>query len=89
MKSTTSQDAWIELPTDEMVRAARGGQSHPYDQFLGGVIAKMAKLIMAHDVIGPALGQLSRTIMFGPGALSRAEREMVASVAAAAQSCHY
>jgi AhpD family alkylhydroperoxidase len=27
--------------------------------------------------------------MFVPGHLSRAEREMVASVAAAAQDCHY
>jgi hypothetical protein len=85
----SSSDAWIELPSDTAVRAARGGQSHPYDQYLGGVIAKMARLIAAHDSIGPALGQLSRTIMFGPGTLSRAEREMVASVAAAAQRCHY
>jgi hypothetical protein len=29
------------------------------------------------------------TIMFGPGALSRPEREMVAGVAAAAQDCFY
>jgi hypothetical protein len=84
-----SPDAWVVLPSEETVRALRGGQTHPYDQYLGGVIAKMARLIMAHDAIGPALGQLSRTIMFGPGTLTRPEREMVASVAAAAQRCHY
>jgi hypothetical protein len=44
---------------------------------------------MAHDGIGPAFAQLSRAVLFGPGALSRAEREMVAAVTAAAQDCHY
>lgn len=49
----------------------------------------MSRLMMAHDVIGPVFAQLSRTLLFGPGTMSRAEREMVASVAAAAQACHY
>jgi uncharacterized peroxidase-related enzyme len=33
--------------------------------------------------------QLYRTIMFGPSGLSRAEREMVATVVSAANHCHY
>jgi AhpD family alkylhydroperoxidase len=28
-------------------------------------------------------------VMFAPGSLSRAEREMIAATAAAAQDCHY
>ncbi len=49
----------------------------------------MGRLLSAHKEIGPAFGQLFRTIMFQPGHLSRQEREMVAAVAAAAQDCRY
>jgi hypothetical protein len=49
----------------------------------------MGRLILAHDRIGPALAALSRIVLFGPGTLSRAEREMVAAVATAAQDCAY
>ena len=49
----------------------------------------MPRLHMAHPRIGPLFGPLFREIMFGQGELSRAEREMVAAVAAAAQDCHY
>ena len=49
----------------------------------------MGRLIAAHASIGQAFGNLFMQIMFAPGHLSRAEREMVAGVAAAAQDCHY
>ena len=77
----------MALPSDEEMRAtmAIGGPS-AYDF---GFIMGMPRLRLAHARIGPLFGPLFREIMFGPGALSRSEREMVAAVAAAAQDCHY
>lgn len=84
-----ASEAWVSLPSEEQLRSTAGRQPHPYETFMGGTIARMSRLMMAHDVIGPVFAQLSRTLLFGPGTMSRAEREMVASVAAAAQACHY
>ena len=49
----------------------------------------MGRLLSAHPTIGPAFDNLYEEIMRGPGYLSRQEREMVATVAAAAQDCEY
>ena len=86
MKASTSEQAWVKLPEPATIRLAAERQNHPYDF---GYVAGMARLIMAHPRIAPAFGALYASIMFAPGALSRAEREMVAAVAAAAQDCHY
>lgn len=82
-------EAWVQLPTEDAVRAGGSGKQHPYEVFLGGVIARMARLLAAHPRIGPAFRQLSAELLFGPGILTRAEREMVAAVTAAAQDCVY
>ena len=82
-------EAWIQLPSEDDVRAAAGGKSHPYEAFMDGHIALMGRLILAHPTIGPAMRQLSSAVLFGPGALTRAEREMVAAVTASAQRCFY
>lgn len=81
-------DAWVQLPTQEQMRALiPADRSFPYDF---GFLPAMTRLVMAHGRIGPAFGQLFGQIMFSPeGALSRREREMVAAVAAAAQDCRY
>jgi hypothetical protein len=84
-----ARDAWIDLPSENDVRAASGGRTHPYEVFLGGRVAHMARLLMAHPLIGPSFRQLTATVLFGPGALTRPEREMVAAVSAAAQQCVY
>lgn len=89
MSTTVDREAWIELPSEDEVRAAAGGRSHPYEAFMGGRIARMGRLTFAHPTIGPAMRQLSTAVLFGPGALSRPERELVAAVTAAAQRCHY
>jgi len=89
MNETTTRDAWVNLPSEDDVRAMSGGKVHPYEKFLGGRVAHMARLVLAHPTIGPAMRPLSAAILFGPGDLSRSEREMVAAVAAAAQKCHY
>lgn len=83
------RDAWVKMPSDDEVRAVAAGRKHPYETFMGGVVARMARLLSAHPRIGPLFRQLSAELLFGPGALSRAEREMVAAVAAAAQDCVY
>lgn len=82
-------EAWVKLATEEDVRSAATAGPHPYEVFMGGVVSRMARLLMAHPRLGPAFRQLSAAVLFGPGALSRAEREMVAAVAAAAQDCVY
>ena len=86
MKTNTSEEAWVELPDQSTIAEAPGHRNHPYNF---GYVAGMSRLIMAHSRIAPAFGALYASIMFVPGALSRAEREMVAAVAAAAQDCHY
>jgi hypothetical protein len=79
--------AWVAVPSEEEIRAGiQPGSKIPYDF---GFIPGMRRLLMAHDRLGPAFTALFRQVMFEPGHLSRAEREMVAAVAASAQDCHY
>jgi hypothetical protein len=85
----SEREAWVNLATEEDVRTLAAGKVHPYEAFLGGRIALMARLMLAHPVIGPAMRPLSAAVLFGPGHLSRTEREMVAGVTAAAQGCVY
>jgi len=86
MKADISEQAWVKLPEAEATAAAAGRQNHPYNF---GYVAGMSRLIMAHPRIAPAFGALYAYVMFAPGVLTRAEREMIAAVAAAAQDCHY
>lgn len=85
MGDERSRDAWVRLPSEAEVRALMP-PDHPYDF---GFLPAMARLITAHEAIAPFFGALFTQIMFMPGQLSRREREMIASVAAAAQDCHY
>ncbi len=89
MAGAQSPEAWVQLPSEEEFKARFGDQTHPYQILMGGVAPRMGRLIMAHDMIGQALGALSAAVLFGPGTLSRPEREMVAAVTAAAQDCSY
>ncbi len=77
----------MALPSDEEMHAAMSTSGPSAYDF--GFIMGMPRLRLAHPRIGPLFGPLFREIMFGNGALSRAEREMVAGVAAAAQDCRY
>ncbi|MHB8656524.1 MAG: hypothetical protein ACYC91_01000 [Solirubrobacteraceae bacterium] len=78
-------DAYIGLPDPADVTALRP-TDHPYNF---GFVTGMSRLLMAHPRIGPKFQAMFAEIMFGPGALDRCEREMVAAVAASAQSCFY
>ncbi len=76
--------AWIRLPSAEEMRKLPGKSAYDY-----GFVAGMSRLLVAHRRIGAAFVGLFSEIMFGEGAPSRAEREMVAAVAASAQECEY
>ena len=84
---SVTPEPFVHLPSQEEVRAQRPpGMKSPYDfGFIGG----MGRLLAAHPRIGPAMQKAFAEIMFAPGAMSRAEREMVAAVASAAQDCQY
>jgi carboxymuconolactone decarboxylase family protein len=83
-----AQQPFITLPTDDEMRALkeRSGMKPTYNfGFIGG----MSRLLAAHERIGKALQGAFYEMMFAPGALDRAEREMLAAVASAAQDCEY
>ena len=85
MSEVDSREAWVKIPTPAE-RATMGAKGSPYDF---GFTSAMAGLLATHPEIGPPFRALYQQIMFAPGALSRAEREMTAAVAAAAQDCFY
>jgi alkylhydroperoxidase/carboxymuconolactone decarboxylase family protein YurZ len=82
-------EAWVGIPSNEEFDALRRqtppDKRHPYDL---GFFPAMGRLQMAHPRIGAKFGALFHEVMFAPGHLSRAEREMIAAVTAAAQDCH-
>ncbi len=82
------REAWLTIPTEEELRASLppGARAGNYDF---GYLPAMGRLQATHRGIGPMFRALYREVMFGPGELDRQEREMVASVAAAAQDCQY
>ena len=87
MSARAEKQSWVALPSDEEMQIAMAAGGPPAYDF--GFIMGMPRLRAAHPRISPLFGPLFREIMFGPGELSRAEREMVAAVTAAAQDCHY
>lgn len=86
MSEPLAREPFVALPSEAELRARPAGPGTPYDfGFIGG----MSRLLAAHPRIGGAMQRAFAEIMFAPGALDRAEREMVAAVASAAQSCEY
>jgi hypothetical protein len=81
------QEPFITLPTDDEMRARSQSGMKPNYNF--GFVGGMSRLLAAHERIGKALQGAFYEMMFAPGALSRAEREMLAAVASAAQDCEY
>jgi hypothetical protein len=84
---SAEREAWIPLVSTEDVRSQLPpGVTFPYDF---GFIPAAARLLLTHPTLGPALGALLGQAMFAPGSLDRGEREMIAAVASAVQSCTY
>jgi len=83
---STTREAWVAIPTPSE-RMAHSSSDDPYNF---GFVPAMGGLLAAHREIGGRFMALYAEIMFSPQrALSRAERELVAAVAAAAQDCTY
>ena len=84
------QDAFITLPSEEeMLARTKPGATGMKPTYNFGFIGGMSRLLAAHERIGKAMQGAFYEIMFAPGALTRAEREMLAAVASAAQDCEY
>ena len=79
------KEAWIRLPSATEL----GWSSERAGGYDFGFLPAMGRLVMAHPQIGAPFVQLLATVMFGPGFLSRRERELIGGVAAAAQDCFY
>jgi hypothetical protein len=82
-----TQNAFIHLPTPEELKSRPAGPKPSSYNF--GFPSGMGRLLAAHERIGGAMQGAFYEIMFAPGALTRAEREMLAAVASAAQDCQY
>ena len=77
--------AWVRLADPAELRAHM--ENHPYNF---GFVPAMGRLLKAHARLAPHFMKLFAEVMFSPeSVLSRAEREMVAAAAAAAQNCFY
>ncbi|MEO5679590.1 MAG: hypothetical protein ABIS47_07975 [Acidimicrobiales bacterium] len=79
-------EAWIPLPTEDELRQGSPATRSPYDF---GFVGAMGKLMAAHPGIAPSFRAHFAAVMFAPGSLTRAEREMLAAVSSAAQQCFY
>ena len=80
------REPFITLVSEAELRARPAGPGTPYDF---GFIGDMSRLLASHPRIGGAMQRAFAEVMFAPGALDRAEREMVAAVTSAAQDCEY
>jgi len=85
-RADNEPDGEVSLGWFLKVRATGAPKDSPYNF---GYRSEMGTLLSAHPRIGPAFWALFSEIMFTPGALTRAKREMLAAVAAAAQDFHY
>jgi alkylhydroperoxidase/carboxymuconolactone decarboxylase family protein YurZ len=82
-----TQNAFIHLVTPDELRERPASPKPSSYNF--GFASGMGRLLATHERIGRAMQGAFHEIMFAPGALTRAEREMLAAVASAAQDCQY
>ena len=70
---------------------ATGLLASEYDAAIGraGKIFNIVKAMSLRPETLQASMELYKTIMFGPSSLSRAERELLATVTSSANDCHY
>jgi hypothetical protein len=80
--TTTIPEAWVQIQEESAARTEQG-------EGWVGFVPAMGRLLLAHPRIGPQFRALYREVMWGDGALSRQECELVAAVTASAQDCTY
>ncbi len=70
---------------------ATGLLASEYDSAIGraGKIFNIVKAMSLRPETLQASMEMYKTIMFGPSSLSRAERELLATVTSSANDCHY
>ena len=70
---------------------ATGLLAAEYDAAIGraGKVFNIVKAMSLRPETLQASMEMYRTIMFGPSSLSRAERELLATVTSSANDCHY
>ncbi len=70
---------------------ATGLLASEYDAAVGraGKIFNIVKAMSLRPETLQASMEMYKTIMFGPSSLSRAERELLATVTSSANDCHY
>lgn len=79
--------AWIKTIAE---KDAEGLLRDLYDAIAhGGKVDNILKIHSLHPESLEAHLGVYKNLMFGPGPLSRAEREMVAVVVSQANTCHY
>ena len=80
--------AWIRtVPLAE----AQGLLRRIYDAAVAraGKVWQIVRVTSLHPEATQSALRLYSDVMFGPGALSRAERELIATVVSRANDCHY
>lgn len=79
---------FIRLISEE---EADGLLKEEYDAAVGraGKVFNILKSMSLNPPVLKASMELYKAIMFGPSGLSRKERELLATVTSAEQSCHY
>ena len=78
---------WIEVISEE---EATGPLGSIYDRLApGGRVDNILKIHSLHPASLEAHLALYKNIMFGPGPVTKTEREMVAVVVSQTNGCHY
>lgn len=84
--SRASRPAWIQTWARE---EAEGELAEIYACFGRGPVAHILRSGSINPPVLRAHYDLYRSIMFGPSPLSRAQREMIATVVSQLNQCHY
>jgi alkylhydroperoxidase family enzyme len=81
--------AWIEVIEES---DARGELAQLYDELRSKVTGNVDHVMAIHSLHPQSMRdheRLYRTLMYGPGGLSRPERETIGVVVSALNRCHY
>jgi alkylhydroperoxidase family enzyme len=81
--------AWIDVVPEERAAGFLGELYERHRVAQTGRVDNILKIHSLHPETLDDHARLYRTLMYGPGGLSRAEREMLGVVVSGANRCHY